>query len=61
MGQRKGFYRQQIPESSCARKENVDIYILVISTNGDGKNHAIIRITSRPSSRKTKWNQVIQF
>ena len=32
-GQRKAFYRQRIPESSCARKETVDIYILVTSRN----------------------------
>ena len=25
IGQRKAFYRQIIPESSCARKETVDI------------------------------------
>ena len=34
-GQRKAFHRQRIPESSCARKETVDIDILVISRNGD--------------------------
>ena len=28
IGQRKAFYRQRIPESSCARKETVDIDIL---------------------------------
>ena len=32
---------QRIPESSCARKETVDIDILVTSRNGDKKNHAI--------------------
>ena len=36
IGQRKAFYRQRIPESSCVRKETVDIDIL----NGN-KNHAI--------------------
>ena len=30
IGQRKASYRQRIPESSCARKENVDTDILVI-------------------------------
>ena len=35
IGQRKKFYRQRIPESSCARKETVDIDILVTSRNGD--------------------------
>ena len=37
VGQRKAFYRQRIPESSCARKETVDINILVTSRNGDRK------------------------
>ena len=30
IGQRKAFYRQRIPEFSCARKDIVDIDILVI-------------------------------
>ena len=29
IGQRKAFYRQRVPESSCTRKETVDIDILV--------------------------------
>ena len=37
VGQRKAFYRQRIPESNCARKETVDIEILVTSRNGDKK------------------------
>ena len=53
-GQRKTFYRQRIPESSCARKETVDIDILVTSRNGDRKIMQSIRITSRPTSRKRK-------
>ena len=28
IGQRKAFYRQRLPEFSCARKENVDIDVL---------------------------------
>ena len=36
MGQRKAFYRQRIPGYSCARKESIDIDILVTSRNGDG-------------------------
>ena len=28
IGQRKAFYRHRVPESSCARKETVDIDIL---------------------------------
>ena len=51
IGQRKAFYRQRIPEPSCARKETVDIDILVASRNGDWKIMQSIRITSRPSSR----------
>ena len=37
IGQRKALYRQRIPGSSCARKETVDIDILVTSRNGDRK------------------------
>ena len=37
IGQRKAFYRQRIPEFSCARKETVDIDILVTSRNGQKK------------------------
>ena len=34
IGQRKSFYRQRISEFSCARKETVDIGILVTCRNG---------------------------
>ena len=54
IGQRKAFYRQRIPESNCARKETVDIDILVTSRNGDRKIMQSIRITIRPTSRKRK-------
>ena len=54
IGQRKAFYRQRIPEPSCARKETIDIDILVTSRNGDRKIIESIRITSRPPSRKRK-------
>ena len=60
-GQRKAFYRQRIPESSCARKETVDIDILVTSRNGYRKIMQSIRLTSRPPSRKRKCNQLSQF
>ena len=60
IGERKAFYRQRIPESSCARKETVDIDILVTSRNGDRKIMQSIRITSRPPTRKKKWNQLSQ-
>ena len=33
----KAFNRKRIPESSCARKQTVDIDILVTSRNGDRK------------------------
>ena len=52
IGQRKAFYRQRIPEFSCARKETVDIDILVTSRNGDIKMMESIKITSRPPLRK---------
>ena len=61
IGQKKVFYRQRIPESSCARKETVDIDILVTSRNGDRKIMQSIRITSRPTLRKRKWNQLSQL
>ena len=35
--QKKAFYRQRIPESSCERKKPVDIDIFVTSRNGDRK------------------------
>ena len=61
IGQMKAFYRKRIPESSCVRKETVDIDILVISRNGDRKIMQTIRILSRPPLRKRKWNQLSQF
>ena len=60
-GQRKAFYRQRIPEPSCAKKEIVDIVILVTSRNADRKILQSVRITSRPTSRKRNWNQLGQF
>ena len=33
--QRKAFYKHRIPESSCVRKETVNIDIPVTSRNGD--------------------------
>ena len=50
--QRKAFYSHRIPEFSCARKETVDIGILVTFRNGDRK------LKSRPTSRKRKTNQL---
>ena len=57
-GQRKAFYRQRIPESSCATKETVDIDIFVKSRNGDRKIMQSIRITSRPTSKKREVEPV---
>ena len=57
MGQKKAFYRHIIPESSCTRKETVDIEILVTSRNSDRKIMQSLIIKSRPPSRKRKWNQ----
>ena len=56
--QRKAFYRQRIPESSCARKETVDKDILVISTNGDKKNHAIYQNNESTSLNKKEVEPV---
>ena len=50
IGQRKSFYRQRIPESSCARNKTADIDILLTSRN-DHKIIKSIRITSTPPSR----------
>ena len=61
IGQRKAFYRQNIPKSSWASKETADIDILVTSRNGDRKIMQSTRITSRPSSTKTTWNQSSKF
>ena len=58
---RKAFYRLRIPEFNQARKETVDIDILAKFRNGDRKIMHSIRITSRPPSRKRKWNQLSQF
>ena len=56
--QRKVFYRQRIPESSCTRKETLDIDILLIPRNGDRKTMESIRITSRPKGPKEEVEQV---
>ena len=57
----KAFYRQRMPESSCANKETVDIDILVTSRSGDRRIMQSIRITSRTPTRIKKWNQLSQF
>ena len=45
IGQRKAFYRQSIPESSCVRKETFYIDILVTSRNGDTKILGVTEIS----------------
>ena len=47
IGQRKAFYRERIPETSCARKETVEIDIPVPSMNGNRKIKQYITITCR--------------
>ena len=54
-------YRQRIPEFSCARKETVDIDLLVTSRNGGREMMQSIRITSRPPLTIRNWNQFSQF
>ena len=61
IGKKKAFHRQKISEFSYARKETVDIDILVTSRNGDGKIMQSIRITSGPPLIKRKLNQLSQF
>ena len=49
--QRKAFYGQRIPESSCVQEETVDIDILVRSRNSDRRIMQYIRKMSRPLLR----------
>ena len=43
IGQKKAFCGQRIPESSCTRKETVDIEILIISRRkGDKKSRNLL-------------------
>ena len=60
--QRKTFYRQKIPESSCARKETVDIDVLVTSGNSDmmsisiwGRVHFWIHLLNHNSLSHQTW------
>ena len=59
--QRKALYRQRISESSCARKEFVDIGILVTSRNAEKKIHAIDQNNEWNSLENMNWNQFSQF
>ena len=60
IGQRKAFYRQRIPEPSCARKETVDIDILVTSQLGEWwqKNYAIYQKNEETSLENTEMEPV---
>ena len=61
IGQRNALCRLRIAEFSRARRETVDIDTLVTSRNDDRKIMQSTRITSRPTTRKRKWNQLSQF
>ena len=61
IGRRKAFYRQRIPESTCPRKEIVDIDVLVTSRNGGIEIMQSIRKTSRTPARERKWNKLSEF
>ena len=62
IGQRKAFCGQRIPDSSCAKKETVDIEILITSRRkGDRKIIQPIRIASEAATEIRKWNQFSQF
>ena len=53
IGQRKPFYWQRIPGSSCVSKETIDVDIIVASKNGN-------RIMIRPPLR-IKWDRLTQL
>ena len=58
----KPFISHLIPEFGCARKETVDIEILITSRRTvDRKIMQPIRITSVTATRMRKWNQFRQF
>ena len=61
IAQRKAFYRQKIPEISCARKETVDVGILVTSRNGDRKIKQSVRKTIRSPSRIRKFHLICKI
>ena len=59
--QKKAFYRQIIPKSSCARIATVAIDILTKSRNGDRNIMQSIKTMSRPRLRKNEVEPVAQF
>ena len=52
----RAFYRQRVPEPSCARKVPVDIDILITFMNGDRRIMQLIRRKSGPLTRMRRWN-----
>ena len=48
-------------ESSCTRKETVDIDILVTSKNSERKIMLSTKIMNRPHSRKKRWSKLSEF
>ena len=56
--QRKAFSSQRITGSSSARKETVDIKVLITSMNGCRNIMLSVRITNRPPLRIRKLNQL---
>ena len=61
IGPRKTFYGQIIPKFSYARKETVNIDILITSRNGDRKIMQSIRIMSIHPLKLRNWNQLTEF
>ena len=57
IGQMKAFYKQRIPDSSCVRKETVDIGILVTSRNGGTKIMQSIRISTSLEKKDLLWEK----
>ena len=54
IGQRKAIYKQRIPQCSYAKKETVNIDILLTSRNGNRKILQAMRIMSRPHLREVE-------
>lgn len=54
IGQTKAFCRKRIQESSCDRKQAVDIDVAITSMNNDRKIMQPVRTTSGPSKKTRK-------
>ena len=59
--QRKAFCRQRIPQSSHARKETVDIDIVISSKNFNRKIIQSIRTMGGSATIMRIWNQFSKF